>query len=124
MRKHGRTAAGSQRWRCTACSLTTTAPRAASRARTEQTTQFISALLLVAPLMEKGLELHIEKKIVSKPYIRLSIGMMEKYGIRTEWEGNDIRCRIKRYIGIFHSTYSYTRIRSKNTNCLSLSGEI
>lgn len=37
MRKHGRTAAGSQRWRCTACSLTTTAPRAASRARTEQT---------------------------------------------------------------------------------------
>ena len=36
MRKHGRTAAGSQRWRCTACSLTTTAPRAASRARTEQ----------------------------------------------------------------------------------------
>lgn len=63
----------------------------------EISSQFISALLLVAPLMEKGLELHIEKKIVSKPYIRLSIGMMEKYGIRTEWEGNDIRVKPQPY---------------------------
>lgn len=38
MRKHGRTASGSQRWRCTACNLTTTAPRAVPPARTEQAT--------------------------------------------------------------------------------------
>ena len=36
MRKHGRAASGSQRWRCTACNPTATAPRAVPPARTEQ----------------------------------------------------------------------------------------
>ena len=35
--------------------------------------QYISALLMVAPLMENGLSLHLEGKVVSVPYINLTI---------------------------------------------------
>lgn len=48
--------------------------------------QFISALLMVAPTMKNGLIMHIEKEIVSKPYIDLTIGMMAKCGVHVKWE--------------------------------------
>src|SRR5690606_1068188 len=35
--------------------------------------QFISALLMVAPMMENGLVMNIEKQVISKPYIDLTI---------------------------------------------------
>lgn len=52
--------------------------------------QFISALLMIAPLMENGLIVHIEKEIVSKPYVQLTLSMMKKFGITAKWEDNDI----------------------------------
>lgn len=52
--------------------------------------QFISALLMIAPGMENGLVIHIENEIVSKPYIRLTLSMMEKCGVTAKWDGNDI----------------------------------
>lgn len=52
--------------------------------------QFISALLMIAPGMENGLVMHIENEIVSKPYIHLTVSMMEKCGVQTKWDGNDI----------------------------------
>lgn len=59
--------------------------------------QFISALLMIAPLMENGLVIHIEKDVVSKPYVDLTISMMEKYGVYAKWEGNDIIVRPQTY---------------------------
>ncbi|MGL4293754.1 MAG: 3-phosphoshikimate 1-carboxyvinyltransferase [Bacteroidales bacterium] len=52
--------------------------------------QYISALLMIAPTMEKGLTLHLEGKIISVPYIRMTLGMLNNFGIRSEWEGNRI----------------------------------
>ncbi len=52
--------------------------------------QFISALLMIAPVMENGLVMHIENEIVSKPYIQLTLSMMEKCGVQAKWDGNDI----------------------------------
>ncbi|MEA5129317.1 MAG: 3-phosphoshikimate 1-carboxyvinyltransferase [Proteiniphilum sp.] len=52
--------------------------------------QFISALLMIAPIMENGLVMHIENEIVSKPYIHLTLSMMEKCGVQAKWDGNDI----------------------------------
>lgn len=43
--------------------------------------QYISALLMIAPYMEKGLVLHLEGKIVSAPYINLTIQLMKRYGV-------------------------------------------
>lgn len=59
--------------------------------------QFISALLMIAPAMEKGLVVHIEKEIVSKPYIELTLSMMEKYGVFAKWDGNNIAVRHQKY---------------------------
>lgn len=59
--------------------------------------QFISALLMVAPLMENGLIMHIEKEIVSKPYIDLTIVMMANCGVNVKWVGNDITVKPQTY---------------------------
>ena len=60
--------------------------------------QFISALLMIAPLMEQGMEMNIEGDIVSKPYIDLTIGMMKDYGVHVKWEGKKLIIRPQQYI--------------------------
>ncbi len=59
--------------------------------------QFTSALLMIAPTMENGLIMHIDKEIVSKPYIHLTIKLMEEYGVYVKWEGNDIAVKPQTY---------------------------
>ncbi len=59
--------------------------------------QFISALLMVAPMMEKGLVMNIEKQVISKPYIDLTIGMMKDFGVHTKWEDNKITVKPQKY---------------------------
>lgn len=59
--------------------------------------QFISALLMVGPIMENGLIMHIENEIVSRPYIQLTIGLMAKYGVKVNWEGNTISVKQQKY---------------------------
>jgi len=46
--------------------------------------QFISALLIIAPRLQTGLELSIEGNIVSKPYIDSTIASMEKFGVEVK----------------------------------------
>lgn len=52
--------------------------------------QYISALLMVAPLMEKGLRLHLEGSVISRPYIDLTLRLMEQYGVTARWTDNTI----------------------------------
>jgi len=59
--------------------------------------QFISALLMIAPLMENGLTIHIEKNIISRPYIELTLGMMKEYGVHAKWENNDVTVKPQKY---------------------------
>ena len=53
--------------------------------------QYISALLMIAPLMEKGLTLHLQGKVISKPYIHLTLQLMKQYGVESEWVGSTIK---------------------------------
>ena len=43
--------------------------------------QFISALLIVAPRLENGLIINIQGELVSKPYIELTIAIMKEFGV-------------------------------------------
>lgn len=52
--------------------------------------QYISALLLIAPSLEKGLELAIEGELTSRPYVEMTLAMMEQAGIRHTWNENTI----------------------------------
>lgn len=43
--------------------------------------QYISALLLIAPTLENGLKLKLSGKIVSKPYIQMTLEIMRHFGV-------------------------------------------
>lgn len=47
--------------------------------------QFVSALLLVAPVLKSGLELTLMGEIVSRPYIDLTLCVMRDFGAKAEW---------------------------------------
>ena len=50
--------------------------------RGDLSSQFISALMLVAPSWEKGMVLKFTTPLVSKPYIKMTAELMEKFGIK------------------------------------------
>jgi len=52
--------------------------------------QFISALLMIAPTLKKGLQLNIEGELVSTPYVLMTLKLMQEFGIEYNWEGNQI----------------------------------
>ncbi len=43
--------------------------------------QYISALLLIAPILKNGLHIHLSDEIVSESYIDMTIAMMQDFGI-------------------------------------------
>ena len=47
--------------------------------------QYISALLMIAPTLPKGLSLNLEGEIVSRPYIEMTLRMMQYFGIVYKW---------------------------------------
>lgn len=59
--------------------------------------QFISALLMIAPTMSKGLTIHLEGEVISIPYIKLTLGMMAQFGVKTHWEDRTIRIHPEEY---------------------------
>ena len=52
--------------------------------------QFISALLLVAPFFEKGLRLHWTGRRLSSPYVGMTVAMLKHFGVDASVEGDDI----------------------------------
>ncbi len=52
--------------------------------------QYISALLMIAPTLPTGLTIHLEGEIVSRPYLEMTLRMMEYFGVRHDWEDQSI----------------------------------
>ena len=48
--------------------------------------QYISALLMIAPTMSKGLALTLSGHITSVPYIEMTLGMLRQFGITSTWD--------------------------------------
>ncbi|UCD62093.1 MAG: 3-phosphoshikimate 1-carboxyvinyltransferase [Flavobacteriaceae bacterium] len=53
--------------------------------------QYISALLLIAPGLENGLELELIGKITSVPYIKMTLGLLKQIGVESDFSGNIVR---------------------------------
>ena len=51
--------------------------------------QYISALLMIGPVLEDGLTLKLQGDIISRPYIDLTLWMMREFGADAEWTGGD-----------------------------------
>ncbi|WP_320815802.1 3-phosphoshikimate 1-carboxyvinyltransferase [Flavobacterium sp.] len=60
--------------------------------------QYISALLLIAPKLENGLELTLEGEITSIPYIKMTLALLNEIGIETSFEKNIIKVAPKSLI--------------------------
>jgi 3-phosphoshikimate 1-carboxyvinyltransferase len=52
--------------------------------------QYITALLLIAARLPMGLELHIEGELTSRPYVEMTLAMLEQSGIKHTWNDNVI----------------------------------
>lgn len=65
----------------------------------KMSSQYLSALLLVSPMLKNGLEINISDNQASKPYIDMTIDVMSKFGVHVT--NNDY----KRYV-ITHQKYS------------------
>ena len=52
--------------------------------------QYISSLLLIASALKDGLTLEIEGELTSRPYVNMTLQLLEETGIRHEWNGNSI----------------------------------
>ena len=52
--------------------------------------QYISALLLVAPKLENGIELTLVGEITSVPYIKMTLALLNEIGVETKFEENVI----------------------------------
>ncbi|WP_397363639.1 3-phosphoshikimate 1-carboxyvinyltransferase [Olleya sp. R77988] len=50
--------------------------------------QYISALLLIASKLENGLELTLEGEITSVPYINMTLSLLSQIGVKTKFEDN------------------------------------
>lgn len=60
--------------------------------------QYISALLMIGPVLKNGLRLHLTGEIISLPYINLTLQLMKEFGAKAAWtSGNSIEVAPKPY---------------------------
>lgn len=61
--------------------------------------QYISALMLIAPYLNNGLEIELEGKIASRPYIEMTAGLMQRCGVTPDFNSNIITIPQAKYTG-------------------------
>jgi 3-phosphoshikimate 1-carboxyvinyltransferase len=52
--------------------------------------QYITALLLIAPTLEGGLTLLLQNRVTSRSYIGMTLRLLEQAGVRSIWKNNEI----------------------------------
>lgn len=58
--------------------------------RGDVSSQFISAIMMVAPVLPQGLKIELEGKIGSRPYIEMTASLMAQFGVSIDFTGNTI----------------------------------
>jgi len=53
--------------------------------KADVSSQFISAILMIAPYFEKGIQLKLIGEVLSRPYIEMTLNLMEKQGVPYQW---------------------------------------
>ena len=60
--------------------------------------QYISALILIAPGLEDGLNIELKGEITSVPYIKMTLSLLKDIGVDFSWEDQWIRIKPKNHI--------------------------
>src|SRR5690606_17619233 len=53
--------------------------------------QFVTALMLIAPKLDKGLTIQLKSKTTSLPYLKMTMDWLKKLGIEVEQNNNQIK---------------------------------
>lgn len=85
--------------------------------------QYISALMMVAPTMQHGLKIVLEGKIISKPYIKMTMEMMREYGVEVDFTDDTIIIEPQDYQPIQHKVESDWSAASYWYEILSIVGK-
>jgi 3-phosphoshikimate 1-carboxyvinyltransferase len=63
--------------------------------------QYISALLMIAPVLTNGLTIRLTGDIISRPYINLTLQLMNDFGVCAEWtDGHQLKVEPQVYHSI------------------------
>lgn len=84
--------------------------------------QYISALMMVAPYMVNGLKITLEGNVISVPYIRMTMKMMEDYGVKVTFDNHVIDVRPQVYKPIQYTVESDWSAASYWFEILSIAG--
>jgi len=69
--------------------------------------QFVSALLLIAPELQNGLVIRFKGEVISRPYINMTLKMMEEFRVYGQWQDNIISVSKQNYHRKSEEDYSY-----------------
>ncbi|QZT36350.1 3-phosphoshikimate 1-carboxyvinyltransferase [Halosquirtibacter xylanolyticus] len=59
--------------------------------------QYISAILMLAPTLSEGIELTLTNRVISRSYIELTLNMMKHFGVDSTFEGNTVKISPQTY---------------------------
>lgn len=62
--------------------------------------QYLSAILMIAPYTQEGIKLVIEGDLVSRPYLQMTLSLMQEFGVSHTWEGNVIEIKSSEYASV------------------------
>ena len=65
--------------------------------RGDISSQYISALLMIAPTLNNGLTIKINSKILSRPYIEMTLKLMNQMGVNYHWDNSLIEIEKQNY---------------------------
>ncbi|GAB4242104.1 MAG: 3-phosphoshikimate 1-carboxyvinyltransferase [Ekhidna sp.] len=60
--------------------------------------QYISALLMIAPCLPKGLSIRLTTEVYSRPYIQMTLDVMRHFGVNAKWDTKGIHVKHQAYI--------------------------
>ena len=60
--------------------------------------QYISSLLLIAPILKNGIEIKIIEPLYSQPYVEMTLSLMKNFGIKYKWNKNKIKITNQKYL--------------------------
>ena len=61
--------------------------------------QYLSALILIAPTLPGGLEMELIGKIASIPYLKMTLALIAEFGAKYSFENNTIKIEEGKYVG-------------------------
>ena len=85
--------------------------------------QYISALMMIAPYMQKGLKLNLSGNVISQPYILMTKTLMQDFGVKVNFDGKCIEIEPQTYTPVKFSVESDWSAASYWYEILSIVGK-